>query len=116
LYASVRLRKWAGIGLGEAAQRVKITAAASVEGWDLVGLKIDRGETGNDTDRPAFVPAVQRIADGEADGLIAAKLDRAARSVIDFASMLAWFTAGGKVLEILDPAEGNRMLPSRVAR
>jgi DNA invertase Pin-like site-specific DNA recombinase len=91
-------------GLGEAAQRAKITAAARVEGWDIVAWKIDRGETGKDTDRPGFTAAMQMIADHEADGLIAAKLDRVARSVIDFASLLAWFTAGEKVLAILDPA------------
>jgi hypothetical protein len=36
-YLRVSTGKQARSGLGEAAQRAKITAAATLEGWDLVG-------------------------------------------------------------------------------
>jgi DNA invertase Pin-like site-specific DNA recombinase len=103
-YLRVSSGKQARSGLGEAAQRTRITAAAEAEGWEIVAWLVDRGETGKNANREAFLSALQMIADHDADGLVAAKLDRVARSVIDFASLLAWFTAGEKVLAILDPA------------
>jgi DNA invertase Pin-like site-specific DNA recombinase len=103
-YLRVSSGKQARSGLGEAAQRANITAAAEREGWEIVRWCVDQAETGKDTDRNEFERAIQLVADGRADGLVAAKLDRVARSVIDFAQLLAWFTAGEKVLAILDPA------------
>jgi DNA invertase Pin-like site-specific DNA recombinase len=103
-YLRVSSGQQARSGLGEAAQKSSIQAAAEREGWTIVAWMVDRGETGKNTDRPEFTAAVAMIADGQADGLVAAKLDRVCRSVIDFAELLAWFTAGDKVLAILDPA------------
>jgi DNA invertase Pin-like site-specific DNA recombinase len=103
-YCRVSTGRQARSGLGLEAQKARITDAATREGWEIVAWMVDRGETGKDTDRPEFREAVQMIADGEADGLVAAKLDRICRSVIDFAEVLAWFTSGGKTLAILDPA------------
>jgi len=86
------------------AQRLAIEAAAEANGWTITAWYRDDGETGRNTIRPALREALRLIAEGGAAGLIAAKLDRVARSVIDFAELLAWFTAGGKTLAILDPA------------
>jgi len=103
-YVRVSSSQQAHSGLGLDAQRSAIQAAASHEGWEIVSWHVDAGETGKHTDRPEFRDAVQVVADGRADGLVAAKLDRVARSVIDFAELLAWFTAGQRTLAILDPA------------
>lgn len=103
-YLRVSSNHQAKSGLGEAAQRAKIKAAAEVEGWEIVAWKIDRGETGKNANRQGLLDALELIAGHEADGLVAAKLDRLCRSVIDFATLLKWFTAGEKVLAILDPA------------
>lgn len=103
-YLRVSSNHQARSGLGEAAQRAKITAAADLEGWDIVAWKVDRGETGKNANREGLLEALEMIAEHKADGLIAAKLDRICRSVIDFASLLAWFGAGENVLAILDPA------------
>jgi DNA invertase Pin-like site-specific DNA recombinase len=46
--------------------------------------------------------ALQRISSGEAVGLVAARLDRVARSAIDLADILAWFTRHGVMLVALD--------------
>lgn len=42
--------------------------------------------------------ALERIAAGDLDGLVVAKLDRLTRSVIDFAMLLEWFTAARATL------------------
>ena len=102
-YVRVSSEQQARSGLGMADQQAKITAVAEREGWTIVEWAIDDDETGNNTDRPGFKRAMQLIADHEADGLVAAKLDRVCRSVIDFAELLAWFTAGHKALVVLDP-------------
>jgi len=103
-YIRVSSTQQARSGLGLDAQRSAIEVAATREGWEIVSWHVDAGETGKNTDRPEFRNAVQVVADGSADGLVAAKLDRVARSVIDFAELLAWFTAGQRTLAILDPA------------
>src|SRR5204863_10202181 len=46
--------------------------------------------------------ALERIAAGEAGGLLAAKLDRLSRSVVDFGVLLEWFTEAGATLVALD--------------
>jgi DNA invertase Pin-like site-specific DNA recombinase len=89
-------------GFGEAAQRANIMLVAEREGWDIIWLM--DGQSGKDRDRPAFLRALQMIADHEADGLVSAKLDRVARSVQDFSQLMSWFVAGEKMLVILDPA------------
>ena len=54
--------------------------------------------------RIVLTAAAQAIANSDADGLTAAKLDRVARSVIDFASRLAWVHERRENTPILDPA------------
>jgi DNA invertase Pin-like site-specific DNA recombinase len=103
-YCRVSTGKQAKSGLGLEAQKRNITATAELQGWEIVGWKVDRGETGKNTDRAGFKAALELIADGKADGLVVAKLDRVCRSVIDFAQLLEWFASGKKVLAILDPA------------
>jgi DNA invertase Pin-like site-specific DNA recombinase len=70
--------------------------------WEIVAWLVDAGETGKDMDRPAFMEALQMVADHEADGVVVAKLDRVARSVADFIALLGWFVSGEKVLAVLD--------------
>jgi DNA invertase Pin-like site-specific DNA recombinase len=103
-YVRVSSDQQARSGLGLDAQKAAIAAASEREGWVIVNWLVDGGETGKDTDRPALREALGMIADGQADGMVAAKLDRICRSVIDFAELLAWFTAAQKTLAILDPA------------
>jgi hypothetical protein len=47
--------------------------------------------------RPGLHSALELIASGGADGLIASKLDRVSRSVIDFATLLAWFAEDQRI-------------------
>jgi DNA invertase Pin-like site-specific DNA recombinase len=102
-YVRVSTGKQARSGLGLEAQKQKIQAAADYHGWVIVGWRVDRGETGKNTHRPAFRAALQMVANHEVDGLVAMKIDRVARSVQDFSALLNWFVSAGKTLSILDP-------------
>src|SRR5579875_793622 len=90
-YCRVSSDQQARSGLGLEAQRAAIAAAADREGWAVTEWAVDDGETGKNTDRPALRGALETVAAGRADGLVAAKLDRVARSVIDFSMLLGWF-------------------------
>jgi DNA invertase Pin-like site-specific DNA recombinase len=68
----------------------------------LVGIVTDEGESGKSLDRPGLKSVLERIADRDVDGLVAAKLDRISRSVRDFADLLEWFSAVGASLVAVD--------------
>jgi DNA invertase Pin-like site-specific DNA recombinase len=102
-YRRVSTGRQARSGLGDAAQRSKIKAAGVVGDFDITGWFVDAGETGKNMDRPEFLKALEAIAADEADGLVAAKLDRIARSVQDFSALLDWFVVANKTLVVLDP-------------
>ena len=91
-------------GLGAAAQRTKIAEAVARDGHQLVEVVADDGGHGTTLQRPGLHRALEAIAAGEADGLVAVKLDRVSRSVVDFGTLLAWFIEAKAALVILDPA------------
>jgi DNA invertase Pin-like site-specific DNA recombinase len=103
-YVRVSTDEQARSGLGAEAQRGKVTEAIARESHELVEMITDDGEHGTTLQRRGLRRALELIAAGEADGLIAAKLDRVSRSVIDFATLLAWFEQSQATLMILDPA------------
>jgi DNA invertase Pin-like site-specific DNA recombinase len=84
------------------AQRRAIEAEGGRRGWDLVEVISDEGASGKDLDRAGLLRALGLIAEGKADGLVAAKLDRLSRSVVDFGTLLEWFEAQRAVLVALD--------------
>lgn len=88
-------------GAGLAAQRAALTDRADREGWALE-LAADEGLSGKDMRRPALADALARLAAGDADVLVAAKLDRVSRSVADFARLLERANAEGWRLVLLD--------------
>src|SRR5436305_1948950 len=85
-----------------AAQEVHVRAACDRNGWDLVEWIADDNESGKDLKRPGLTRALEMIATGEASGLVAFKLDRITRSVLDFATLLPWFDEAGATLVALD--------------
>lgn len=103
-YVRVSTQSQADSGLGLAAQKAKITAAAHAAGHELVEIVVDGAEHGTSLDRPGLRRALAAIAGGQAEGLIAAKLDRLSRSVIDFSTLLGWFTDARAALVVLDPS------------
>jgi DNA invertase Pin-like site-specific DNA recombinase len=87
-YLRVSTVEQADSGLGLAAQRATIEAQASYKGWHIVNWCVDAGATGKDLDRPGLHEALSLLRCKQADALVVAKLDRASRSVVDFAGLL----------------------------
>lgn len=79
----------AGSGLGLDAQRAAIQAECDRRGWTLVDIIEDAGVSAKTMSRPGMVRALEALARGDAGGMILAKLDRATRSTIDAANLLA---------------------------
>lgn len=101
-YIRVSTSEQAVSGLGLASQEASIHAACERSGWRLVEVLRDEGESGKSLNRPGLNTALNQIARREAGGLVAAKLDRVTRSVLDFARLLAWFDQAEATLVALD--------------
>jgi DNA invertase Pin-like site-specific DNA recombinase len=101
-YTRVSTTEQAESGLGLAAQKAAIKAECERRHWEVLDVVADEGVSGKSLDRPALSSALERIAAGEAQGLVAAKLDRLSRSVRDFADLLEWFEVAGAALVALD--------------
>lgn len=88
-------------GLGIDAQRAVILAEAKRRGV-VVHFIEDRGASGKDLKRQGMQTALGMLQRGEADTLIAAKLDRLSRSVFDFADLMRRADAEGWAVVALD--------------
>lgn len=84
------------------AQEAAVRAECERRGWVLVEVIREQGYSGRGSERPGLSRALTMIANGEASGLIVAKLDRLSRSVVDFGHILAWLDAAGGALVALD--------------
>jgi DNA invertase Pin-like site-specific DNA recombinase len=101
-YTRVSTAEQAASGYGLKAQESVIRETIERRGWELAELIRDEGESGKSLTRPGLQRALERIAAGDVDGLVVAKLDRLSRSVIDFATLLDWFTEAEATLLALD--------------
>jgi len=86
-YARVSTADQQRSGLGLSSQREAVHAAVSLRGWTLVA-HLEDAASGRTLDRPSLQRALAMIEGGGADALVVAKLDRATRSVGDFARLL----------------------------
>lgn len=84
------------------AQRASLAAEANRRNWDLQ-LVADEGYSAKDLKRPGLAAALDRLDDGEADALLAVRLDRVSRSVADFAGLLARARRRGWRVVLLSP-------------
>lgn len=100
-YCRVSTTEQADSGAGLDAQRASITAEADRQGWS-VKFVTDAGLSGATLARPSLVDALDRLDRGDADALVAAKLDRVSRSVSDFAGLLDRAQRNGWRLVLLD--------------
>jgi DNA invertase Pin-like site-specific DNA recombinase len=91
-------------GAGLAAQRAAILAECERRGWHLLDVIEDAGYSAKDLKRPGVRIALDVLADGGADALVVAKLDRLSRSMLDFASIMASAQKQGWGLIALDCA------------
>jgi DNA invertase Pin-like site-specific DNA recombinase len=88
--------------LGITAQRAAITRTAEQRGWTITDWCMDNGISGKTMRRPGLQSALAQLKAGEADGLVAAKLDRLSRSVIDFGGLLEQSRREGWAIAVLD--------------
>ncbi|WP_425564836.1 recombinase family protein [Pedococcus bigeumensis] len=85
------------------AQRNLLNQEAQQRDWD-VDIVVDEGYSGKDLRRPGLTGALQRLDAGDAQILIATRLDRLSRSVGDFAGLLARAHGRAWRLVLLSPA------------
>jgi DNA invertase Pin-like site-specific DNA recombinase len=89
-------------GLGLAAQESAIRAECEHRGWTLDRIAVDVGSAKTLKKRPELAKALEDLDAGHADVLMAMKLDRVSRSVIDFATLMARATERGFKLVLMD--------------
>jgi DNA invertase Pin-like site-specific DNA recombinase len=89
-YLRVSTDEQATSGAGLAAQRATIAAEAERRGWNVVAWHADEGISGGKgvDHRPGLAAAIETVHSGQAAVLLAAKLDRISRSVLDTASLM----------------------------
>ena len=103
-YLRVSTDEQAVSGLGLEAQRAAILAQAEALGVTVIGWQEDEGLSGTvaPMDRPGLTLALNAMADGHAERLIVAKLDRLGRSTLDVLNLDALARAEGWGLVLCD--------------
>jgi DNA invertase Pin-like site-specific DNA recombinase len=91
-------------GAGLEAQRRAIVRECRRRGWRLVDVIEDAGYSAKDLKRPGIQAALEALGSGDARALVAAKLDRLSRSMLDFTALMATAQKQGWALVALDCA------------
>jgi DNA invertase Pin-like site-specific DNA recombinase len=78
-----------------------IAATCERFGWKLLEIVRDR-ENGRTVERPGLGYALERIADGQARGLVVSDMQRLSRSIVDLGLLMAWFRDVHATLIALD--------------
>jgi DNA invertase Pin-like site-specific DNA recombinase len=96
----------ASSGVGLEAQRAAISAEVKRRGWNVVTWHADEGISGGKgvSHRPGLAAAIDAVESGAAAALMAAKLDRISRSVLDTASLMEQARRAGWELVTCDLA------------
>ncbi len=89
-------------GNGLAAQRDAIQDEADRRGWVIVATLEDVASGAAMRRRPGLAAAIDTVERGDADALVAAKLDRLSRSSLDFAQLADRAKRRGWQLVVLD--------------
>lgn len=87
-YVRVSTDKQADSGAGIDVQKKAIIMECKTRGWHLVRIIEDQGQSARSLDRPGIQEALSAFKKREADVLMAHKIDRLSRSVLDFASLV----------------------------
>jgi DNA invertase Pin-like site-specific DNA recombinase len=85
-YTRVSTNGQADNGHSLPAQRAAIQAAADQRGWEIIWAS--DAASGKSMERPGMAYALSLLKSGAAQGIVASKLDRISRSVLDFANLL----------------------------
>jgi DNA invertase Pin-like site-specific DNA recombinase len=90
-------------GLSLTDQFDQATAAVEARGWTVAHHAQDAGLSGTTgRKRPGLDEAVAKLDAGQADVLVAAKLDRLSRSTVDFGRLIERSDKGGWTIVVLD--------------
>jgi DNA invertase Pin-like site-specific DNA recombinase len=103
-YVRVSTEEQSDSGAGLEAQRRAIEAECLRRGWQLLEVVEDAGFSAKDLKRPGIQEALRVLEEGDAKALVAAKLDRLSRSMIDFTALMATAQKQGWALVALDCA------------
>jgi DNA invertase Pin-like site-specific DNA recombinase len=103
-YVRVSTEEQSDSGAGLEAQRRAIEAECLRRGWQLLEVVEDAGFSAKDLKRPGIQEALRVLEEGDAKALVAAKLDRLSRSMIDFTALMATAQEQGWALVALDCA------------
>lgn len=103
-YVRVSTDEQSSSGAGLQAQRQAIEAECKRRGWEIVRVVEDAGFSAKDLKRPGIQEALRVLKAGDAKALVAAKLDRLSRSMIDFTGLMATAQKQGWALVALDCA------------
>ncbi len=89
LYVRVSTDEQAKSGLSLKAQQTTLLGEVERRGWEVAAVLVDEVSAKRGSRRPAFQQARELLRTGEADVLLATRLDRMSRSVVDFAALMA---------------------------
>jgi DNA invertase Pin-like site-specific DNA recombinase len=88
-----------GADNGESAAAIETACARS--GWEVVEIVRDIAE-GPTLARPGLRAALERIAEGQAQGLVVSGLEPFSRSIVELGTLMAWFRDADRTLIALD--------------
>jgi DNA invertase Pin-like site-specific DNA recombinase len=100
-YVRVSTTAQAEEGASLDAQRSALEAEAGRRGWDLE--VVTESQSAKNLNRPALQAALKRLDRGDAQFLMALRLDRLSRSVVDFGTLLDRSQRKGWGLVLLSP-------------
>ena len=102
-YVRVSTAEQHASGAGLEDQRRAVRAECERRGWKLLRTYEDaNGASARNLRRPALQEALEALSSGKAHVLVASKLDRLSRSVIDFATLMAQAEREGWSIVVLD--------------
>jgi site-specific DNA recombinase len=93
IYARVSTEEQAASGFSLGAQRERMEAFCTSQGWEIAGRYIDEGVSAKDLNRPEFQRMMEEVEPG--DVVLVYKLDRLTRSVRDLDDLLREFDRRG---------------------
>jgi len=101
-YVRVSTDEQVNEGASLAAQRAALIAEATRRGWDIEIIE-DEGVSAKNLEREGLQAALGRLDAGEANVLLAVRLDRISRSVADFSGLIAKAQRRGWDVRLLSP-------------